>query len=184
VVRPYNQGGFGPVGELPACRKAWPFGPLGNNVFFGGAPHGSRAWDREEAVLFLHRRTMPSGQDRIVLVVVQGMRMGPGRRVLWFRYTIVAPGSWTRDPTIRGGFAWGFPPQWQQFPKAIQLYPGQPDPGDPTHFTVGYEYDGRPGTIDAYLQDKGSANGERIRFVVRDGPVKTSGDPPAEGSTE
>jgi hypothetical protein len=40
----------------------------------------------------------------------------------------------------------------------------QPDPADPTHFTIPYDIDGQPGTIDANLND-----GDRLRFTPRTG---------------
>lgn len=49
----------------------------------------------------------------------------------------------------------------------IRLFAGQPDPADPSHFTIGYAVNGRPGTIDGWLQDD-----ERVKFRVRGGPAK------------
>ena len=36
-------------------------------------------------------------------------------------------------------------------------YPGQPDPGDPSRFTIGYESDGREGLIEGTLNDAGNS---------------------------
>lgn len=40
-------------------------------------------------------------------------------------------------------------------PGLFRLYAGQPDPADRSHFTIGYDLDGRHGTIDGRLNDKG-----------------------------
>ena len=37
----------------------------------------------------------------------------------------------------------------------LRLFAGQPDPADPSHFTIGYDLDGRPGVIDGWLRDEG-----------------------------
>lgn len=189
----------GPAGDLPPCRKAWPFGPTHGDIGFGGAPHGFRARADEEAVLFLHRRHNPAGHERVVLLVVQRQGGGPAAatqpalgRVLRFCYTIVDLTAWSGkpqpvvtsmsqhrpDPAIRGGGGWLFPPTWQRLQNPIRLFAGQPDPDDPTHFTIRYEYNGQPGTVDGYVQDPATPrHGERIRFVVRDGPAAGPGDP-------
>lgn len=186
----YYATGAGPIANLPACRKAWPFGPAGGGLGFAGAQHGLRARDGEEAVLFLHHRKTPAGHNRVVLLDVRGIerKLASGRpngRFLWLCATIVDLNAWSGvplpvnvnpmfapppDPAIRGGTIWTFPPDWERFQKPMRLFAGQPDPDDLTHFTIGYEYDGRRGTIDGYLQDAGR-DGEEIRFVVRDVPV-------------
>jgi hypothetical protein len=38
----------------------------------------------------------------------------------------------------------------------LRVYAGQPDPTDESHFTLGYELDGKPGTIDGWLRPNGS----------------------------
>jgi hypothetical protein len=41
-------------------------------------------------------------------------------------------------------------------PGEFRFYAGQPDPSDPTHFTVGYDVDGAPGTIHGRLAPDGT----------------------------
>lgn len=67
---------------------------------------------------------------------------------------------------------------------------GQPDPTDPSHFTIGYRLDDQPGTIEGWLLDDGA-----VKLQVRDGPAitlaasptplkfrfKWGGTPPARG---
>jgi hypothetical protein len=37
----------------------------------------------------------------------------------------------------------------------VRFYAGQPDPADASHFTIAYQVDGKPGTIDGWLRDGG-----------------------------
>jgi hypothetical protein len=46
------------------------------------------------------------------------------------------------------------------------IYGGQPDPNDPSHFTIRYEVDEGSGTIDGWLQAD-----DQVRFKIRDGPA-------------
>ena len=45
----------------------------------------------------------------------------------------------------------------------LRLYAGQPDPADPTHFTIPYRLDGREGVIDGWLKE------DRIELKPREG---------------
>ena len=45
-----------------------------------------------------------------------------------------------------------------------RIFAGQPDPNDPTHFTIPYDVDGKPGVIDGRLND-----GERAILTPRTG---------------
>lgn len=40
----------------------------------------------------------------------------------------------------------------------LRLFAGQPDPADPTHFTIRYDFDGRPGTIHGHLKPTGTVD--------------------------
>lgn len=192
---------IGPQAHLPAPRRAWPFAPAEALVPSVGPPLGRLARADREVVLFLHDRRTPAGHDRAVLLVAYPGDDGAGAtpeppwgRVIWFWYAMVDLAAWSGKPTLpppppkpgmggpplgpdpphpatRGYGVWRFPPHWERFQRPIRLFAGQPDADDPTHFTIGYEYDGQAGTIDGYLQDAGPDRRERIRFVVRDGPV-------------
>jgi hypothetical protein len=64
----------------------------------------------------------------------------------------------------------------------LRLFAGQPDPANPAHFTLRYELDNRPGTIDGYLLDPPSTqpappaadspSPEIVRFTIRDGQAR------------
>jgi|SRR5665213_1486960 len=57
-------------------------------------------------------------------------------------------------------------PIHQNHPMTRRFFAGQPDPVDSTHFTIGYEEDGKKGTIDGWLQDD-----DTVKMQVRDGPA-------------
>lgn len=48
----------------------------------------------------------------------------------------------------------------------FRAYAGQPDPADASHFTIKYEIDHVPGTIDGWLQPDAS-----VKLQLRDGPA-------------
>jgi hypothetical protein len=51
-------------------------------------------------------------------------------------------------------------------PELFRFYAGQPDPADASHFTIGYDLDGRRGAIDGRLKDNG-----RVEFKPDTGAV-------------
>jgi hypothetical protein len=50
----------------------------------------------------------------------------------------------------------------------LRFYAGQPDPADPSHFTIAYQFDGKPGTIDGRVRDS--------RLVLRPREGAPAGD--------
>jgi hypothetical protein len=50
----------------------------------------------------------------------------------------------------------------------LRFYAGQPDPIDPSHFTMRYNLKGQPGIIDAHLNNAG----DNITIKVRSGPAE------------
>ena len=58
------------------------------------------------------------------------------------------------------------------------MYFGQPDPIDLSHFTIKYEIDNIPGTIDGWLQ-----NDDTDKLQIRDGPAKLATTMPATQSS-
>lgn len=198
-------GSIGTQPDLPAPRRAWPFAPAEARVPSVGPPLGHLAFADWEVLLLLHGRRTPAGHERAVLLVAYPGEDGAGWTpqpalggVIWFWYAMIDLAAWSGKPTLppppkpgmagpscafsrphaatRGYGAWRFPPDRERSGALIRLFAGQPDPDDPTHFTIGYEYDGQPGTIDGHLEDA-AGRGESIRFVVRDGPVADAADP-------
>lgn len=110
-----------------------------------------------ESPLFLHERQSPADKEHwIVAVGVPDMSNGtvlvaarldsPTEKAYWLTTCALCEA----------------PPAGSHF----RFYAGQPDPDDPTHFTIRYEMDGHPGTIDGWLQQF-----ERMRLRVHDGPL-------------
>jgi len=113
---------------------------------------------------FMHRRTSPAGNERLVVVEFPSSpptaQLGkePGRtplRQLAFRPYAEPPSTLT----ARGAAVLTFPGD----PPGLDLFvapgdrtrvlEGQPDPADPSHFTIDYVHNGVPGTIDGWLND-------------------------------
>ncbi len=51
--------------------------------------------------------------------------------------------------------------------KPLQFYAGQPDPNDPSRFTIRYKLDGQLGTIEGWVDE-----GAGVSLAVKDGPAK------------
>lgn len=51
--------------------------------------------------------------------------------------------------------------------KPLRLYAGQPDPIDPSRFTIRYDLDGQQGTIEGWVDERGG-----VSLAVKDGPAK------------
>ena len=51
--------------------------------------------------------------------------------------------------------------------KQFRLFNGQPDPADPSRFTIAYEVDGQRGTIEGRLDSE-----DKIKLRIMDGPAK------------
>jgi hypothetical protein len=139
--------------------------------------------DRDRGILFVHGLTSPAGNKRIVFLELKVDSTGgsPQRtkgqqyeirleRQLYYRIFTPADASANRDPAVArdgpslqvrttGGDV--FPVRWvdgvlrtdREPGKSLRFYGGQPDPKDPSHFTVDYEFDGQRGTIDGWLTD-------------------------------
>jgi hypothetical protein len=56
----------------------------------------------------------------------------------------------------------------------MRLFAGQPDPADDSHFTIKYEIDHVPGTIDGWLQPD-----DTVKLQIRDGPAVSLSSSPA-----
>jgi hypothetical protein len=116
--------------------------------------------------VFMHRRTSPAGNERLVVVqfsaaaapgaAVTTPPAGTPLRRFVFRPYPESPATLTR----RGA------PVLSNFPgdpsgldllaapgDRTRVLAGQPDPADPSHFTIDYVHNGVAGTIDGWLND-------------------------------
>jgi hypothetical protein len=110
----------------------------------------ARRWNEfGAATIFCHGRDTESGQPILVIVEWTEGREGRGPH-LAATYTV--PGALRRWPAAYGPYeipiAW---PLAGETPK--RFFVGQPDPNDPTRFTIRVESDAGNGTIDARLRD-------------------------------
>lgn len=125
------------------------------------------------ATVFLHERTSPAGHRRIVGVDVFGYDVvapAPTARVIRLMWGIYHPSS--RPQTARADNEWHWYIDCRPEDR-LRLFAGQPDPSDPSHFTIGYDYNGAPGVIDVHLQDD-----DTLRLVPDRG---TGGGPDPRG---
>lgn len=156
-------------------------------------------------VAFMHARRSPGGQERLVIVSCGwawayycGYSLGIDAG------TVVVPGSWRSNPTVadRKGQVGSVSaePNWRwtvghdggprEFRAGFRVFAGQPDPADPSHFTIAYERRKltleevelgvirwvdedtarwERGTIDGWLRDD-----DTVEMRVRDGPLVES----------
>jgi len=159
------------LGDTPAAAVHVP-PPWAGSPAWHGPPHA-------RAVLYLHERRSPGGNRRLVAIQFLGKWAGTddGRyKPVWTVNPVVTvpsaarPFSSTpqpapapansrfRDPMA--GIVWVARPFLE---RRVRFFAGQSDPADPSHFTVGFEADGRKGTIDGWLRDD-----DKVQLRVRD----------------
>jgi hypothetical protein len=97
---------------------------------------------------FLHERTAPNGTRRLVAVDLPPMHAM--RAPLTIRLFTV--GSLLRPPTELRTSSRGSLPTYRAAVLG-RVYAGQPDPNDPSHFTIEYEVDDHPRILDGWLRD-------------------------------
>ena len=116
-----------------------------------------------ETLVFLHRRRSPAGRQRVVAVRCLPLYLTSASVLQAFQPVVVEPAKlWplSSRPLLREGeFHGGYPVD-----AAVQVFGGQPDPADPSHFTIAYTVNGQPGVIDAHLRDD-----DTVRLQVRAG---------------
>jgi len=120
--------------------------------------------------VFLHSRTAPGGQERLVVVKVDLTRTflrNPNLvlgTVHLFNASVMRPATLTKAPFVTRT-NWQPPapvPAWG----ALTLLAGQPDWADASHFTIDYQTPTGTGTIDGWLHPD-----DTVKFQVRDGPL-------------
>ena len=76
------------------------------------------------------------------------------------------PADWTLGSRLQlSGLSTLALPEIDQ--RRVRIFAAQPDLADTSHFTMAYEIDGQPGTIDGWLDPY-----DRVRMQVRDGPAQ------------
>lgn len=120
------------------------------------------------SVVFMHERRSPAGDARLVVVERVPQRLIDIGGARLFRAWVVAPATWRAGPAvISSSRPNGFPSPVNcsgPFPEflPLRLFAGQPDPADPSHFTIAFESEGRPGVLDGWLRD-----GDKVELTER-----------------
>jgi hypothetical protein len=112
-------------------------------------------------ILYLHEGRDAQGKRQLVVVALD-----------WRSSEQLSFSAWTPEPATplstlsyrSSGFHYSLP--FDAGDKPLRFYAGQPDPHDPSRFTIRYELDGQPGTIEGSI-DEGS-----VWLDVVDGPAK------------
>ena len=112
------------------------------------------ARNRGAAVVFLHGRTSPSGNRRLVCVEADPKSVlhyaGSASVMPTWSFRVLVPGTLSKGPADVPGTVYKEP---FFLISAERVYAAQPDPSDPSHFTITYEHHGERKTVDAWLQD-------------------------------
>jgi hypothetical protein len=108
-------------------------------------------------VVFLHELTSPGGSRRLVCVryLPQSPTFSPAF-VAGYDYDsdVLIPATWTRPAArVARGSAFSVLSNIPRHPPRVRMYAGQPDPADPTHFTIRYEMWGQSDVLDGYLDN-------------------------------
>jgi hypothetical protein len=105
---------------------------------------------------FLHELRKTNGDRRLIgidIIPPRGIHLGDD--VIYLEPCVYAPASLLHLPSKVSEGQTSLR-QRLSTAKSIQIYAGQPDLGDPSHFTIPFTLDGEAGVIDGYLQNDDS----------------------------
>lgn len=160
-----------PLAELARLWPAAYGGPRGpaTPLFFPATPGGG-------VLLFLHWRTSAGGRERLVIL----RRVSPALRQSWDAPLAFQAAAVPRLRPWADGGHWPherpallpevIPQAYTDDPTkvAVRFYAGQPDPADASRFTIGFEVEGQPGTVDGQLVDApDEPGGVRVELKAR-----------------
>jgi hypothetical protein len=146
------------AGMIPDCWQSFLKSPLTSPVSaFWGSPAGGRS---TSPIIFLHELTIPSGNKRLVAIAYDPEQntFCPAFIAGYNYHDItLTPATWTQAPVVNfRGYAIdvisGFPRQ----PPRVRIFAGQPDPADPSHFTIRYQFWEQEDTIDGRIDAAGN----------------------------
>ena len=141
------------------------------SVGFHYAGFGNWCWPfgLDDALVFLHERRTSNGTSRIVAVGYLHAFANEARWDRSFVFGVWKPGFGRGYPEVLnlGRECFIEPLRNLHEKDLLRLYAGQADSTDLSHFTIAYEVNGQPGTIDGWLKDD-----DTIKLEVRDGPAK------------
>ncbi len=135
-----------------------------------------------QGMAFCHERRTARGLGRLVVVWVAEVQIDDVGRTVFIQARIETPATWkpgSRLTRCTDNLFYGVRVYRQQ---TLRIFAGQPDDADASHFTIGYELDGKRGTIDGWLRNPGQrvhltlfgpvCKFESIQLKVRDGPLR------------
>ena len=141
-------------------------------------------WD-DQMMLFMHERTSPAGNRRLVVMygslrrdvheLPAGVKPWMPKNVQPSSWKIPVPLVYVYDPAtlstdLREVYhvSVGFD-EWGVYGLAesvqFEIFPGQPDSHDPSHFTIRFQADDKTGAIEGWLRDDNT-----IKFKVTGAP--------------
>lgn len=141
----YNQlapAGCKPVGREPAC--------------FASYRQGVLTMRPSRSVLFMHTMRLPSGGDRLVIVQDNFMVDWEPRFIEGFdlRVSVTEPATWKSPPKdVTAALPFGYQDSTLKALPNVRVFAGQPDPADPAHFTIRYEFNGKRYIVDGCLKE-------------------------------
>jgi hypothetical protein len=171
VGEPPNPGGLGLAGGGKGDYRKWPGNSHTSYIppFFFSlfGTHGP------PTLVFIHQRVGPGGRRRMVQATLgRDLVHQPPGRPLENNVRVGISVATRSDPVDQPFRARGGNYRVIRIPVApeavMRVYAGQPDPGDEARFTVKYEIDGVPGTIEGRLEAD-----DAVTLRVVDGPAAT-----------
>jgi hypothetical protein len=102
--------------------------------------------------IFLHGRTSPAGKYRLIFVEVLQPLSGDRFEDITLQAIILPTESFTSAPTVIGSSSMKFPVSGGP----LQIYAGQPDARDPSHFTITMKTGAKMSLLDGWLRDDDS----------------------------
>jgi hypothetical protein len=121
-----------------------------------------------DGVVFMHRRAAASGRERLVVVKIGSTAVSvDGAHYVGCSPEVFEPASWKVGSVVNRKFPAHLPREFQVFlpvlaGQHLRFFAGQPDPADSACFTVQFDLDGKPGTIEGRLADD-----DGVTLVVR-----------------
>jgi hypothetical protein len=167
VSLPPNVGS--PNGPLPPAIATLPAPPLASFFTAGGFPPAYVA-PPQGATVFLHERTGRTGRRQLVIVTRFPVHDVPFMYAFGLNVMLIGPAGIASGPTHQYpppvAFSW-LSDMTRPPTDGLRLYAGQPDPADPSRFTIRYDLSGRSGEIEGRLKD----DGQGVSLRITSGPA-------------
>jgi hypothetical protein len=168
LLRQYPKSPIGPtISAAAATAPCWVKLRTVSGIRVGIAQYSSRtSWipgktlGGDGAILFMHECRSPGGHRRLVVI---NYCPDTNSFTPWFfegdSYDpyVVSPASLTAQLQSLGkGSGVDVRSTWPGTPPLVRMFAGQPDPGDPAHFTIRYQMWGQEDVLDGRLMDDDS----------------------------